>query len=290
MKHICILIALLFALSLSAQAQFTTPSCYSQDIQAPAVQRQTVMIIDLTTPKSTVAVRDIRAAALASARDNGQRFVVLTFAGIAPGETLGRELDLTIESPITDEEVINNSRIGPFKRSQACVKERLRKAPEQVLATLDRLLQGPTQPLPRSEIVYALRQSIADFAQPGMTTRFLIYSDGLQNGSGMSFYKAGAARQIDAGAENRTLQRLGQAQPQSETVGLYRVLWWGLLTHEPETGKHAPTRYLNADALSQLSRFWANTFSSWGAKDTTIGPTLNNPDLHYLPLPGPTKP
>lgn len=281
--YAAVLVVLALGLLQTVQAQSPAPSCYGEDIPAPPVQHQTVLLVDLTTEQDAKAFRDFRAAALTVARQSGQRLVVLSFAGIAPGEMLARELDLSIESPISDEEVINNARIGPFRRSQKCVAQRLAKAPALVQAALDKL-QGPGAKgqLARSEIVFAMRQSIADFARPGTSTNFLIYSDGLQNGSGMSFYRDGAVRPIDAAVEGRLLERLGQDRPLTDG-GAYRALWWGLLA-QPENAKQGTARYFNANVLARLAGFWSHALAGWGAKKVDIGPTLNNPDFRFLPV------
>lgn len=281
----CILIfATLLWLVSAAPASALEASCYGAEVPAPPVVEQTIVLVDVTTPLGGKPAADFAAAVLAAAARPGQRLVILPFAGIAPGETVAREFDEVIEGSVFDESVINSSRIGPFKRSQRCVRERHARIKERVAATLAALRARPEQALGRSEIVYALRRTIADFARPGLTTVLMVFSDGLQNGSGMSFYKAGQPRDIDPARELRLLLSAGQDRL-AQAAGPFHAYWWGLLDDSGVAGPGARSRYRDVQMLDHYAAFWRRVLMDFGAQGVDIGPTLNNPDLRLVAKP-----
>lgn len=277
-NHLITQFVLAFLLTLACvnPALAVEPSCYSAEVPAPLITEQTIVLLDLTAPLEGNPVRDFVAAVTAVARRPGQRIVILPFAGIAHGETVSRALDEVIEAPITDDDVINNARIGPFKRSQKCVHGNHMKIQAKIQAVLATLLKQPEQPMAKSEIVYTLRRSIADFAQRDLVTRMLVYSDALQNGSGMNFYLNGQPRDIDPATELRKLARTKQDQLETDP-GVFRAYWWGLLG---ETGSSATKiHYRDAQTLEHYAGFWRQLLTGWKAQSVDIGPTLNNPNL-----------
>lgn len=253
------------------------PSCYPSDIAAPRQSQVTLGLIDSTTFRDQDAVRDYRAALVKAAGVPGQRVVLLTFAGIARGQHLSRVYDRTLEAPVTDEETVANARIGPFKASQRCVSDRLREHATSFSTALDTVL-GQTVPttLQRSEIVYALRQVLADFGDEG-SVRVLVFSDGLQNSRDLTFYSAGKPRRILADAELKTILRSGMSEANDSLhvrdVNAIKVLWFGLLANED------PKIYADAQQLAEITKFWRSVLAHWGIRDAQLGPTLNNPKL-----------
>lgn len=278
------LLSLLFVCAASP-ALADKMSCYPADIPAPRSTLQTILVIDRTAPLDANAVRDFIAAGKVAAGRFGQRLVVLSFAGLAPGENLNNVLDLKIEAPIEDPQVRANARIGPFKSSQRCVQKRQQQALEKLTATLTEQLRPPSKALQRSEIVYALRRTLESFAAAELSTLMLVYSDGVQNGSGLVFYdKSGHPRRIDAKVELRKLKQTGQSAPPREALGPTKVLWWGLLVPEPAP-VGTPPRYYSADWLEQYSTFWRAVLTGWGVPAIAIGePSLLNPDLAHPAL------
>lgn len=289
LKLLLVLVALLCA-ALPALAAPTTTACYPAEIPAPPLRTQTLVVFDETTARDPTAWRDFQAAVQRLAAEPAQRLVMLRFAGIAPGQLVARDIDTRLDAAITDADQIAELRIGPFKRSQACVKRQWAAAQQAVQAQLVAWSNTQADQLARSEIVYALRRVVADFAKPGLPTRLLVYSDGVQNGSGQVFYSAGKPRDIDPALEARRLVQAGQHLPEQAGPARVAVYWWGLLVDTPLPARASgatDTRYASAQMIEHYSRFWREALLAWGASSVQIGPTLNNPDFQPIHLPGP---
>lgn len=273
----------------AAPAAPAAGACYPADIPAPPLRSQTLVVFDETSARDPTAWRDFQAAVQRLAADPAQRLVMLRFAGIAPGQLVARDMDTRLDAAITDPDQIAELRIGPFKRSQACVKRQWAAAQQAVQAQLAAWSSTQADQLARSEIVYALRRVVADFATPGLPSRLLVYSDGVQNGSGLVFYNAGKPRDIDPALEARRLAQAGQHLPEQAGPARLAVHWWGLLVDTPapaRAGRTADARYASAQMIEHYSRFWREALLAWGASSVQIGPTLNNPDLQDIRPPG----
>ncbi len=275
----------------AASEDIATPTiatpCYGPRDGAPPVQHLTVVLIDRTAPKQGAAWRDFNAAVNTALGASGQRVVILPFAGLAPGQTLARALDAVVEAPVTDT-ARQDMVIADYKRVQSCVARRQTQIRQAAAAQLLSLGQENPAPLARSEVLYALEATLSEFATSPQPLRLLVYSDGLQNGSGLNFYAQGAPRAIQP---ERELQRW-KIEAAKAAFPHARVLWWGLLAQvipladRPAAGKAAAPRYLDAQTLAGYQRFWSEALARLGVANAAIGPTLNNPDLSF-PSPGP---
>jgi hypothetical protein len=131
----------LFCCTAASEAQ--EPGCYSRAIPRPAVQRQTIVLIDLTTAVVGAVVESFRDPVGHAAAQPGQRYVVLTsFASIALGQRLTKHLDRVVEAPIDEPEMVENLPIRAFRQSQARAQQALastRPSPR----TLSRRLARP---------------------------------------------------------------------------------------------------------------------------------------------------
>lgn len=263
------------------------PACYGGKVAAPAVRGQTLLLIDRTTFKDPVAWRDFQSGVSAVIQQSGQRLIIMPFAGLAPGQVLARALDVVIEPPLPEASREDHI-VRDFKTTQACVKRRHAAIVQHVNTVLAELQREADQPLERSEILYTIERSLGDFLPSGLPTQVLIFSDGLQHGSGTSFYRAGLPRDIHPGDEIKRLRaaqirRISLAatptQPRPPAAKL-RVFWWGLLSGPtPTRPDPRGVHYLNAQILAHYSEFWRTALSDWGASHVDIGPTLNNPVL-----------
>lgn len=263
------------------------PACYGSKIAAPPVRSQTLVLVDRTTYKDPAAWRDFQTSVASLMQHSAQRVVLLPFAGIAPGQVLARALDVVIE-PALPEEAREAHVIRDFKTTQACVKRRQAAIAQHLGTLLQELQREEGQPLARSEIVYTVERSLQDFLPAGLPTRVLIFSDGLQNGSGTSFYRKGLPRDINPAKEIALLRSMKTASTQT-TAPLpapaaqqanARVFWWGLLSGpQPAKPDARGVHYLNAQILAHYSEFWRTALTDWGASHVDIGPTLNNPSL-----------
>jgi predicted phosphoribosyltransferase len=257
-------------------------ACYGAKIPAPPLRSQTLVLVDRTAFKDPMAWRDFQSSVAALMQQSAQRVVLLPFAGIAAGQVLARAMDVVIE-PALPEQAREEYVIRDFKSSQACVKRR-----QATLAQhMDRLLQSlqaeEGRPLERSEILYTAARSLQEFHSARLPTRVLVYSDGLQNGSGMTFYRAGQPRDINPAQELvklRSMNGSSTSTPHQAKSGDVRVLWWGLLSGPvPAKPDAKGVHYLNAQILAHYSEFWRSALREFGASRVDIGPTLNNPQL-----------
>ena len=263
---------------LAAQTSAQEVSCYSQAIPMPPVRQQTILLIDLTTPAAEGVVESFRHAAMAAAKQPGQRFVILSFAGIAPGQRLTKHLDHVVEAPIVDPALIENLPIRAFQKSQACVRDTLKAWPATAAGALAQAFSGRgRESFQRSEIIHALAETLRNFATPDVPTRLLVYGDGLQHG-GISFYgRDKRPRKIDANAELARLPQQTLAPP-VQPLGPLKVLWWGLLV---EDGIASGGKYYDSETIAQLRLFWIRLLTGWGSRDVQIEQTVLNPRLEW---------
>ena len=197
----------------------------------------------------------------------------MLFRSIASGQTLARVYDATVEAPVTSEDAIANARIGPFKASQRCVEARMALHQKAFAAALDKVLNTPvSSTLARSEIVYAVRQVMTEFAGE-LPVRLLVYSDGWQNSREISFYANGKPRAIVADTELAAVNKLGFGAAERKPGKPVKALWFGLLANEDRK------YYADALQVAEMQKFWRTLLMQWGANDVQIGTTLNNPKL-----------
>lgn len=267
-------------------AAATAGACYSSAIPAPAVQHQTVVLVDLTTPLEPSVVASFRRAVEGVAKTPGQHLSIYSFAGMAAGQHLTEQYAATLEAPIADPKLVERLPIKAFRQSQACIKAAHEQTQRQVKAAMDAVLAPALAPrhFERSEILYSLRE-VVSLATPGISTRILIFSDALQHGSGISFYGLDKRpRLIDAKAELARLKPSMASSPRQPDAGPLKVLWWGVLA-EPAPTASARTAYYDSDMLDGLQTFWSGVLKkNWGAADVQIGPTVKAPNTAFLPL------
>lgn len=274
-----LLFAVPFAAPLAAATDDATATCYSATIPMPPVRRQTLVLIDETTPVAPPVAEAFKRGVLLATRAPGQRVVVLTFAGLAANERPMVRFDAIAESPITDPDEVDRLPIKPLRASQTCVQVRQAAWPQRVAAAVDGAmprLSGPD--FQRSEILYALGEVLKSFAAPEVSTRLLVFSDGLQHGSGVSFYRDSRPRAFDAAIELARLPKAAAAAPMSQP-GAVDVLWWGLMAQKADAPSAAAGTYFDAAQLAQLATFWTHLLEGWHVRSVQIGPTLLNPRL-----------
>ena len=261
-------------------------SCYPKGIPMPPTSSQTIVLVDLTTPASANAVKSLRAAVKAAAAQPGQRVVMLTFAGISGTERLTPVFDEIVQAKIEDNDLIETLPIRAFKRSQDCVDAANKAWPAKVQAGLSEALPRSTAPFQRSEIIHALAETLRNFAEPGLATRLIVFSDGLQYGSGISFYGLDKLpRKIDADKELAKLPST-MSKPPMPVLGKVRVFWSGLLLDDrgEEPAQASKGAYFDAETLEQLRQYWSRLLIGWGAQDVQIERELLNPRFEAEPV------
>ena len=251
-------------------------SCYPAHIASPPITSQTIVLVDLTTATPEKVVESFKGLVKGAGGLTAQRLVVLTFAGLSPSEGLTKIIDGVIEAKVTDQAIIDVTPIRPFKRSQACVNaENQRWAARVDAAVTEAFRPRDRKAFERSEIVFALHGALGSYAENRMTTRFLVYSDGLQHGSGQSFYGRGRRpRLIDVEKELGKLPAAMRVLP-TRDIGVVQVLWSGLLAGNAQgTGAYFDTELVNG-----LQAFWTKLIGGWGAVDVQTNRELLNPKL-----------
>ena len=272
-SFVTLLALALGACNASTMAQ--QPDCYAKhNIPQPPIRSQTLALVDRTTPNPTRAVRTMAKAFAGAAVPAGQRVVVLSFAGISGTERLQMLFDEFNPAKIEDAELIESLPIRPRQRSQRCVGDAQRAWPAKVQAELSAAFSGRPEPFQRSEIIQALIETLRNFADADISTRVMVYSDGLQFGSGVSFYGPDKhPRRIDADKE---LAKLPPAmlKPALPALGKVRVYWTGLLLEDPAAANGG---YYDAQTLEQLRLFWSRLLKGWGVQEVQIERELMNP-------------
>lgn len=245
-------------------------SCYGGAVPAPQVSRQTIVLIDNTTaPDADVTEAFVRAASRAAATP-GQRFVVLSFSALGPGQALRKHVDRVIEAPITDTDLVENLPIKPYRTSQRCVKTVVAEWPRRAEAAIREVIDGvgDRTRFKRSEIIYTVAEVLAVFGPSDMRESHLfVLSDGHEHGSvGVDMLgRDGKPRSIDARVELGRLPR--EVLSRRAGNGTWQVMWFGLMNE----GKERQDRHVDVQSFKQMRSFWELLLvQHWGVSSAVI--------------------
>ena len=243
-------------------------SCYQPlGVAPPPPKTLTVLMLDTTTPRDATAADSLSQLLQRILRKPGEQLVVVTFAGLAPGE-FPRVVARAYQEPPADEGFRTDRVISEVEALDECLPKLWRRQ----LAALPKLVQqkiGSNSSGEFSELAYAMQWLSSRYLPflPGTPlTRVLVYSDGLLHSrSGQSFYQRKAPRLIDAEQELARAQKDGlpmHPAPGSRSFDLY---WLGLGAQLPEGRKYLAPR--DVDALRQ---FWQRATTALGARSVHI--------------------
>ncbi len=269
-----LLLAIAIAASAAAPSVDATAaeqtSCYGGAVPAPPVTRQTIVLIDNTTaPDADVTEAFVRAATRAAATP-GQRFVVLSFSALGPGQALRKHVDRVIEAPLTDPDLVENLPIKPYRSSQRCVKAVVAEWPRRAEAAIREVIDGvgDRARFRRSEIIYTVAEVLAVFGARDLRDSHLyVLSDGHEHGSlGVDMYgRDGRPRPIDARVELGRLPR--EVLSRRAGSGAWQVMWFGLMNE----GKERQDRYVDVQSFKQMRSFWELLLvQHWGVSSAVI--------------------
>lgn len=247
-----------------------SPSCYrAAQVNPPAVVSHTVVVIDTTTPDDSAAVTGFREAVFTVAATANERVSLVTFAGLAPGQTPKTLIDF-VNEPDPDEELIERLDVATGKRLRACA----RKTRADNRALLAQAMTRNIAPPDRSsgdfsEIVWSLRWVGQHY---GGAQRWLIFSDGYEHSREIkyrrSFYAAGKPRVIEPANELAQVAKAGLASGLPAPPA--KVRWFGL-------GARAVTAeiaYTPPSEFDALQAFWTSLLYRWGATDVAAALAL----------------
>lgn len=262
-------------------------SCYPESMKqsVPAVLQTAVVLIDETTPRDSHSEKVFRENVTSLLEGQAKKVAILAFAGNAPGQSLRVLGQWTIEDFLTDEDVVNNTIIAVYRKSQACVKKNRALAKAEGQKVLDAAFGSMPIVGERSEIAFAVASAIKDFARPGQSLLVLTYSDGLQfskGTSGRSFYAGtgqGMPRKLDAKMEMGLAAKDPLTAPRKIDGAFVSVVWHGMLALPAPKGKEKPI-YVDTGVIGSFVEFWTSFLRSQGVEKIQIGtPVLNNVDL-----------
>lgn len=247
-----------------------SPSCYrAARVNPPAVLSHTVVLIDTTTPGDSAAVAGFREAVFSVAATARERVSLVTFAGLAPGQTPRTLIDF-VNEPDPDDELIEQLDVATGKRLRACARKT--RADNRALLAQD--MTHEIAPPDRSsgdfsEIVWSLRWVGQHYEG---AQRWLIFSDGYEHSREIkyrrSFYAAGKPRMIEPANE------LGQVAKAGLASGLLappaKVRWFGLGARTMT----AEIAYTPPSEFDALQTFWTSLLHRWGTADVAAALAL----------------
>ena len=256
-------------------------SCYRA--QGHAFSRHsgvTLVLIDATTAADTVVVKNLSALVTKSIRRPGERVLVASFAGMAPGQFPTVKADVMHERQPSSEDVESHV-LDWTTKMHTCLSKLAKTNATLVSAAFKSSIATETS-APYSEIVAAVHWAMLDLlpklqpavGAPPLPTRLIVFSDGEQNSrEGTSFYRKGLPREISAESELKTLaSRLG---PRG-TMPLQAIdVWWIGIGLQPPGVKV----YMTPRALEERRRFWTGALNFFGARQVNVGLTVPDDSL-----------
>ncbi len=252
-------------------------SCYRKvGHAAPAAGGVTLVLMDTTTPVDKAAASNLDALLSRVLRHKGERVLLATFAGLAPGEH-PRIVAEVYQEPSPDDRFSQTQVIEKTETLGNCLPRlwtrNLKSFKEAVRASMQ---GGPAATGTYSEIAFALRWAVTDImpaltaaAQPA-AVRIIMFSDGfLHSRTGQSFYRNGRVRPIVAARELEALKKSGLV-PASAAPSVKFDLYWVAMGAQPETRKD----FANPADFDALVDFWGGAARLYGARDAWLGLTV----------------
>ncbi len=272
--HVAIWISLILAGCRPAAARLSNdvPSCYAANQIAPAqgktYDRLVYVLIDQTVGWNAQLERQIV--------DNvnqllipGAKFVIAEFSAYAQGRYLEVRRTGIIESPMPASQENNTpiSKIGIFK---ACLHDQQRYAINLADQSIAHTMQASAESLDQSDIMAALKTISAAVRDDGAARKVvLLASDGLENSSVTSFYRAGTMRLINPAVE---LAKAENAALVGNFGGAKVYVIGGALMPPAKKGSLASRNgYRNPQQLRALSAFWQLYFTKSNARLMEFG-------------------
>jgi hypothetical protein len=259
-------------------------TCYPAEMaqHKPKIMETVVFLADTSSDPTAVkaSINDVISKVTNAVN---RRFVVLSYSGNTTNESLTKTYDAVLEKELTNEDALNDIAQGVTKNHAKCIKKQHADVRREFLQAAQSIIAKSPIVTKRSEIAYAVADTIKNFNQPGGTLLLLNLSDGLEfSQSGRSFYGANQQpRKLDVKYELRSIGKEVATAPRKKAEASYvKVLWWGMLAMPTSEGKDKNKQYLDTATITSFTSFWDLYLKSHGADTVFIGaPQLLNPDI-----------
>lgn len=250
------------------------PSCYDRahlgDQRSAPSGRVLNVVIDQTVPMP----EDIQRATWGSITryvGPGDSVRLYSFSALMPGQYVRLLFAGTLDAPIAPahRDDIDMSKLRGFDNCIAQQKVAFENGFGRLFVAA---LRGATADLPKSEIMFALREVAKDQANvPAQQRVLLVISDMLENSDYTSFYAANRIRDLNPVQELAKAEKNG-ALGDLQGARVY-VVGAGLIT---EAGQQS---YRSGKSIDNLEAFWRGYFSKSAATLTDFGKPMLNVDL-----------
>lgn len=280
-RHMFHAMAAVLAMLISAAAA-AGPSCYRKvGAPIPEAKGATLFLVDTTTPRDTAALASLDALAQRVLRHKGEKILVASFAGLAPGEH-PRIVTEVYQEPSADAAFQENQVIEKTEVVGRCLPLLWAGNIKAVQAALEKAVghsgvnSNGAAAGTYSEIAFAMRWVVTDILPTlvikghAPTLRVVVFSDGyLHSRTGQSFYQAGRVRPIVAQKELAVLNKSGLAFPAAAKPVPFDLYWVGMGS-TPDGRKE----FASPADFEALLEFWNAAGKLYGAQAAWLGLTV----------------
>lgn len=268
--------ALLLAVAANASAadRNDLPSCYTKarlgDQRAPVSGRLLNVVVDQTIPMP----EDIQRAAWGNISryvGPGDQVRLYSFSALVPGQYVRLLFAGTLDAPIAaaQRDDIDMNKLRTF---DACMAQQKAQFESSFGRQFVAALRGATADLPKSEIMFALREVAGDQAKIAAQSRILlVVSDMLEHSDYTSFYAANKIRDLNPPQELAKAEKNG-AIGDLHGARVY-VTGAGLITDAIKQN------YRSGKTMDALETFWRGYFEKSDATLADFGKPMLNVDL-----------
>jgi hypothetical protein len=260
-KYLIAVLAFAPAVLLAAERN-DVPSCYEitklTEFKAPSSGRLLTVIVDQTTPLT----KDLQKTAWNHVKrylQPGDKLRLYSFSAYLNGRYTRLEFAGELESPITHD-ALPNVPIMAARKFDGCLKQQQQVLLQRFGKAFGAALQESTTDIPRSEILFSLREISSDTRKAKDTNEqvVLLISDMLEYSDFASFYTANQIRDINAATE------LEKAKKQNlfADFGGAQVYVHGA-AFVPDSSKNG---YRSGKMISNLKTFWQAYFEHSNAE------------------------
>ena len=274
LKSLITMLALMTAVSASAAERNDLPSCYGKahlnDQRAPTSGRLLNVVVDQTIPMP----EDIQRAAWGNISryvGPGDQVRLYSFSALVPGQYVRLLFAGTLDAPINpaQRDDIDMNKLRSF---DACMAQQKALFEGSFGRQFVAALRGATADLPKSEIMFALREVAGDQAKIPADQRVLfVISDMLEHSDYTSFYAANKIRELNPAQELSKAQKSG-AIGDLHGARVY-VAGAGLITDAIKQN------YRSGKTMDTLESFWRGYFEKSDATLADFGKPMLNVDL-----------
>jgi hypothetical protein len=168
--------------------------------------------------------------------------------------------------PAAGEKYLRSLHLRDRKELESCLQAQREKFDEDYQASLKKVVEGSNPKAPKTDIFYSLKQLSKHMLDKDVKDKtVLLVSDGLENSSISSFYRAGKIRKLNARKEVSKIRRQGLVS-HWQGAKIY-MLGLGL---PPKKEK-----YINDKKVKNLHTFWERYFVEGKGKVVALG----SPDI-----------